>query len=316
MADIRTLLERGYANATPPPDGFERMLRRRDRRRRNQRIAAGVVGIAVFVAAVWIVTNGLSFDRARTPAAPGPKETGPAETGPLTGYTGDPFSVGFGGLPPESATPSEPFPGEAIWTPLFTCERVPPCQGPTLDFSTTPVRVYVTNLYTDGRLVWAMISSQGGCCRVSAWIEQRLTPMGVKSMEDLPPWGENPGEQLPVSAWEDVELRPYVPQRYAILPRSLGLFPAAARDLLRGTETFCKQLWHGQGWIECFQVTIDDARALAEILGDAGFEGPEIDEGSPGGLVWDSPDGERIQFVPILPNERIFRRLPSKLQLR
>ena len=35
----------------------ERMLRRRDRKRRNQRIAAGVVGIAIFVAAVWIVTS-------------------------------------------------------------------------------------------------------------------------------------------------------------------------------------------------------------------------------------------------------------------
>jgi hypothetical protein len=82
MADIRTLLERGYADATPPPDGLERMLRRRDRKRRNQRIAAGVVGIALFVAAVWIVTSGLSFDRTQTPAATGRVETGSAETGP------------------------------------------------------------------------------------------------------------------------------------------------------------------------------------------------------------------------------------------
>jgi WD40-like Beta Propeller Repeat len=47
MADIRTLLERGYADATPPPDGFERLRRRHDRKRRNQRIAAAVVGISV-----------------------------------------------------------------------------------------------------------------------------------------------------------------------------------------------------------------------------------------------------------------------------
>ena len=58
-----TILERGVGGATPPPDGFERMLRRRDRKRRNQRIAAGVVGIAVFVAAVWIVTTRGSFNR-------------------------------------------------------------------------------------------------------------------------------------------------------------------------------------------------------------------------------------------------------------
>ena len=70
MNDVRTLLERGYADADPPPDGFERMLRRRDRKRRNQRIAAGVVGIAVFVAAVWIVTTGGSFNRTQQPADP------------------------------------------------------------------------------------------------------------------------------------------------------------------------------------------------------------------------------------------------------
>jgi hypothetical protein len=55
------------------------MLRRRDRKRRNQRIAAGVVGIAVFVVAVWIVTSVGSLDRSETPAVPGPAETGPAE---------------------------------------------------------------------------------------------------------------------------------------------------------------------------------------------------------------------------------------------
>jgi hypothetical protein len=71
MSDLRTILERGVGGATPPPDGFERMLRRRDRKRRNQRITAGVVGIAVFVAAVWIVTSIGSFDRKQTPAVPG-----------------------------------------------------------------------------------------------------------------------------------------------------------------------------------------------------------------------------------------------------
>jgi hypothetical protein len=76
MSDVRTILERGVGGATPPPDGYERMLRRRDRKRRNQRIAAGVVGIAVFVAAVWIVTSVGSFDRTQTPAVPGPTETG------------------------------------------------------------------------------------------------------------------------------------------------------------------------------------------------------------------------------------------------
>jgi Tol biopolymer transport system component len=51
------------------PDGrFDDLLRRRDRKRRNQRITAGVVGIAVFVAAVWVVTTGGSFNRTEQPA--------------------------------------------------------------------------------------------------------------------------------------------------------------------------------------------------------------------------------------------------------
>ena len=58
----------------------EDFLRRRDRKRRNQRIAAGVVGIAVFVAAGWIVTSVSSLDRSETSVVPGKVVTGPPET--------------------------------------------------------------------------------------------------------------------------------------------------------------------------------------------------------------------------------------------
>ncbi len=68
MSDIRTLLERRQTELHAPAGSFERLILRRDRKRRNQRIAAGVVGIAVFVAAVWIVTSGAWFDRTTTPA--------------------------------------------------------------------------------------------------------------------------------------------------------------------------------------------------------------------------------------------------------
>ena len=85
MSDLRTILERGVGGATPPPDGFERMLRRRDRKRRNQRIAAGLVGIAVFVAALGVVTTGFPFDQSQKPAVQ-PTPTPPAATAPETGY--------------------------------------------------------------------------------------------------------------------------------------------------------------------------------------------------------------------------------------
>jgi hypothetical protein len=72
---------------------------RRDRKRRNKRITAGVVGIAVFVAAVWIVTSGVWFDRTQTPAVPGGAETGPAVTGPAVPLPST--RVGFIGVPPK-----------------------------------------------------------------------------------------------------------------------------------------------------------------------------------------------------------------------
>jgi hypothetical protein len=85
MNDTKELLQRARSQFPPPEGVMDSLIRRRDRKRRNQRIAAGVVGIAVFVAAVWIVTSGLSFDRTETPAVPGPAETGPAETEPPYG---------------------------------------------------------------------------------------------------------------------------------------------------------------------------------------------------------------------------------------
>jgi hypothetical protein len=61
-------------------------LRRRDRKRRNRRIAAGVVGITILGAALWIVTSGGAFDRS-TPAAPGGSETGPTQSSTTKGVT-------------------------------------------------------------------------------------------------------------------------------------------------------------------------------------------------------------------------------------
>ena len=65
MSDHTKLFERAAARYEPPELPMDGLLKRRDRKRRNQRIAAGVVGIAVFVAAIWIVTSGGSFDRTR-----------------------------------------------------------------------------------------------------------------------------------------------------------------------------------------------------------------------------------------------------------
>jgi hypothetical protein len=98
VTEYRSVLERLASHAPEPDLELERILRRRDRKRRNQRIAAGVVGIAVFVAAVWIVRDVALLDRSETSVIPGgssttgPAETGPAETGPA--YNGPTYTLG------------------------------------------------------------------------------------------------------------------------------------------------------------------------------------------------------------------------------
>jgi dipeptidyl aminopeptidase/acylaminoacyl peptidase len=88
MTDYRTVLERDLGRVGPAPFGFDDVARRRDRKRRNQRIAAGAVGIALFVAAVWVVTSGLLFHHTGTPPAPAtqPTPTPPAGTALEPGY--------------------------------------------------------------------------------------------------------------------------------------------------------------------------------------------------------------------------------------
>ena len=293
---------------TPSPRAFRRIRHRQ---------AVTVLTAAVAVAAITIAgISGISAIRAsnQTPAVPGgagtgptetgPTETGPTETGPLTGDTGDPFSVGFNGLPPEGVTPSEPPQGELVLS----------------DWGIHPW--YAVNLYADGRMIWARGLTTNPGPTVSVWIEQRLTPEGVELLRSVAvPLGgqfENPGQLLPVSAWEDPTLRPYVPSRYAACllggfePPSLAmeLLPAGAQDLLRGTERPVK------GFPGCVEVTIEDARALAEILSDAGFEQTGGAIGPGGFVMFADPNGNRepnlgvpnfeglpgIEFSPLLPD--------------
>jgi hypothetical protein len=88
-------LERIARRIPIPEPAYERMLRRRDRTRRNQRSTAGVVGIAVFVAAVWIVTSGRPTDRTQRPA--NEPSVSPAED-VVRG-----FLAAFGAFDPEAA---------------------------------------------------------------------------------------------------------------------------------------------------------------------------------------------------------------------
>ena len=244
MSDHTKLFERAAARYEPPGLPMDGLLKRRDRKRRNQRIAAGVVGIAVFVAAVWIVTSGLSFNRSQTPAVPGGMETGPT-VAPDTYWDG----VGF---PPEGMTPSTPEEGKLV------------------AFYDAPLGPSYVFVYADGRVISGDFD---GTAR-----EQRLTPDGVELVRSgaIQPEDVNPPSHVPESAWEDPEIKPYVPSRYAVCfyqqsgyedpSRVLGFFSARARDILRGKDHMYNDPTGDP--LECSEVTTDEARALDDILRD------------------------------------------------
>jgi hypothetical protein len=67
VSETKELLRRGVGGFEPTPDAFDRVLARRDRKRRNQRAAAGVLGIAVFALAAIGFVRLLGSER--TPAS-------------------------------------------------------------------------------------------------------------------------------------------------------------------------------------------------------------------------------------------------------
>ena len=71
MSDTREILRRGLGDYEEPIDGYERVLKRRDRRRRNQRIMAGVVAAVIVAIGSYGFLSVLRTE-GRTPLEPGP----------------------------------------------------------------------------------------------------------------------------------------------------------------------------------------------------------------------------------------------------
>jgi hypothetical protein len=345
-SDRFDVLERFAPLFEAPERSFDAFLRRRDRRRRNQRVTAGVVGIAVFVAMVWVATTGGPFDRTKV------------DTG--TTVTPSPERVGSIGLPPEGATPSTPERGELVLS----------FSGPSGGSSS---QAWV---YADGRMIWEREGDlPGGANEVTTGLlEQRLTPEGVEFLRseiistglfghDLTlvsehglTWGTievrnadrivsvdwydpsfqkegatiatpeqasalerlgarlaDPVSWLPASAWEDKEIRAYVPSIYAVcymgsqppLERSriLSLLPQPAADLLRAKDTTRSEGEDPLSITYCSGLKTDEARALADILAE------EVALRGPYALgYWIAAPGSRpgsgvhIGFEPTLPH--------------
>jgi hypothetical protein len=358
MADTRTQVRQEMDRLELSPFTLGDFHARRDRKIRSQRIAAGVVGVTVFVAAVWLVTTGGSFDRGVAPATPGPSEP-----------TSSPYPAGVGlvGLPPKGAPPSTPERGKLIVG--FTFGHTPGDPGR-----------FSFHLYADGRVIWQQLGDLEGTNRLSTGlVEQRLTPDGVQLVlaEVLSTglldhdreffgatglyyggiqvrsdgrlvqlaWGDAgfPGRDepivstptpeqvsalerldlrladlaswLPASAWEQQEMRMYLPSAYQVCyagsedplgrRRIVHLLPARATDLLDALDVTRGAVRGTFGRIPywCSVVTIEQARRLVETLQGAGsirrsMEGPAYAYSPPGRKTV----GVDISFDALLPD--------------
>jgi hypothetical protein len=253
--------------------------------------------------------------------------------------------VGFVGLPPEGAAQSTPETGELV---LYVQPE-----------PTSRTWVYadgrlIWHRYSDrpegANEVW------------TGFLEQRLTPEGVELLRaevvslgrprDEPPSDhslsdirvlhegrlvrlepdrfteivarvEDPESRLPASAWEDKEIRAYVPSRYQVClaSRDLSQLPAPAQNLMSDaaheerwvgtTEGTPEAPQSGQVRIYCADLATDEARALDGALVDAGIERDSEIDGYQGGpdpwsLTYRLDSGGYIGVEPYLPHGEVF----------
>jgi len=148
------------------------MLRRGDRKHRNQRIAAGAVGFAVFVAAILVVMTGGPFEHGQTTSVSGGAGTGQSVTGPPEPLVA-PEVGGIIGLPLEGATPSAPEHGKLVL-------HLSGGAGDQWGDQWTDMWVYA-----DGRLIWgdgpgAYQQANAPIEGATGFVEQHLTPAWVE----------------------------------------------------------------------------------------------------------------------------------------
>jgi hypothetical protein len=273
VIDEREIVRRAVEALDPPEPAFERLRHRRDRKRRNQRITAGIVGIAVFVAAVWVVTSGGVFDRSETSVVPGGDVTGPGDL-----WRRD--SLGAGS-------------DEVV-----------------AHYDAFPQFIYV---YADGRVIMHGDAPQGEWKerRLTPEGLDLVRSGAVGPTVFLNPKVE--GADLPQGAWADHQSRRYMPSRFAVCfrivdrgpdqgpasgdggptnpSRVLRFFPSSAQAILRGEVTEGEFL----GWLTlaCSVVTPEERHALHRIIGEPGRHV----------MVTDS-EGNKISWwiIPLLPH--------------
>jgi hypothetical protein len=176
-------------------------------------------------------------------------------------------------------------------------------------------------VYADGRLIWIRDGDlpYGANERTTGLLEQRLTPAGVellvseftstgacgppsdsgsldcaggKPRASFPaiskPGWTDPAWGLPASAWEDPEIRAFVPSRFGACflqegavsatwqdlepSRVLAWIPPSAADLLRGKDVELSRPGLDDVPMPCFALTTEETRELSERLDGEGIE--------------------------------------------
>ena len=170
---VRETLSRHQAEVPTPEAGEVRSVAVRARRRQAMNaVGAGLVALVIALGAVTGVSALLRAD-GRRPAGPTSPTPPPSPS----------ERVGFLGLPPEGALPSEPAIGELV----LDFDGVDDLVEHDGDGHTTSLFVYA-----DGRFIWQKIGCdarpacepldvpEGATKLETGWLEQRLTPQGVE----------------------------------------------------------------------------------------------------------------------------------------
>ena len=210
MSDYTKLFERAGARYEPPDLQMEGLLKRQDRKRRNQRIRAGVLGLAIAIAVGWLGINAIRS----TPPVPADEPTPtPAGLGALAyAVDGDIFVADWDGSnavriadgrPAEDCGGTDEYWGEGpIWSPdgRYLAYRHTDCEvSGDVVISDRDGNV-VTSFPSEGwHISWSPDST-----RVAVWISAGKT-IGVYGLDGerqkvltLPPGMMAPGDYDPV----------------------------------------------------------------------------------------------------------------------